>query len=628
MKKAVLKELSGLDEVDYAMGLSNVEAKPGYFLTDKLTPRQFSEMMGLSYEEACILYAAYTADQEDNYGPIVGGIDSYTVSAMDMILFIYQEKEKGYVTLDDEDEREINDAYTQITDAQTQMLGPNYTRMVMNLNLPEEGTDTFAFLKTVHSIVEKYYDADDVYLVGNSTSDYDQSVSFARDNVMISVLSVVFVVLVLVFTFMSVGLPILLILVIQGSIWINFTFPTVLHTNIFFMSYLIVTSIQMGANIDYAIVISTWYSDLKTRMSPREALIKALDLSFPTVLTSGSILSAAGFLIGQITTEPSIVGIGQCLSRGTLISMFLVMFVLPQILVLGDRIVEKTSFQVKLPATPIASQRLSGTTFVNGRVRGRISGFVDAEIHGVVKGDISAIMSSGSYDLPEGSGQPPEAGASPEDTPNTPPADSVTGKEGGRPMKRIQKWSALLMAVTLLFTLAAPAALAAESTVTIKTTEDLAELSRNCTLDTWSQGKTVILENDLDLHSIDFTPIPTFSGTFQGNGHTISGLTLTGSGNVRGLFRYIQNGATVQDLTVTGTIHPNGHQDDLGLLAGSNAGRILNCIASGTVMGDNRIGGLVGINETGGELVGCAFSGSVTGKHSTAGVVGEKLRDP
>ena len=132
----------------------------------------------------------------------------------------------------------------------------------------------------------------------------------------------------------------------------------------------------------------------------------------------------------QVAVTDAVVGIGQCLSRGTLISMFLVMFVLPQILVLGDRIVEKTSFQVKLPATPIASQRLSGTTFVNGRVRGRISGFVDAEIHGVVKGDISAIMSSGSYDLPEGSGQPPEAGPSPEDTLNTPPADSVTGKGG------------------------------------------------------------------------------------------------------------------------------------------------------------------------------------------------------
>lgn len=396
-EKAVLDRLQECDEVDYAMGLSNVEAKPGYYLTDKLTPRQFAEMMDLSYEEACVLYAAYTAEKEDNYGPIVGGIDGYSVSAMDMILFIYEEKENGYVSLDADDEEAINDAYLQITDARTQMLGENYTRMVVNLTLPEEGTETFAFLRTVHDIVGEYYDINDAYIVGNSTSDYDQSTSFAHDNVMISVLSVVFVILVLVFTFSSVGLPILLILVIQGSIWINFTFPTITNTKIFFLSYLIVTSIQMGANIDYAIVISTWYSELKTHMPPKKALIKALDLSFPTVLTSGSILSMAGFLIGKITTEPSIVGIGQCLSRGTLISMFLVMFILPQILVIGDRIVEKTSFKVKLPEGHSMAQRLSGPVYINGRVRGRVSGFVDADIRGVIRGDISAIMESGSY---------------------------------------------------------------------------------------------------------------------------------------------------------------------------------------------------------------------------------------
>ncbi len=396
-EKAVLDRLQECEEVDYAMGLSNVEAKPGYYLTDKLTPRQFAEMMDLSYEEACVLYAAYTAEKEDNYGPIVGGIDGYSVSAMDMILFIYEEKENGYVSLDADDEEAINDAYLQITDARTQMLGENYTRMVVNLTLPEEGTETFAFLQTVHDIVGEYYDINDAYIVGNSTSDYDQSTSFAHDNVMISVLSVVFVILVLVFTFSSVGLPILLILVIQGSIWINFTFPTITDTKIFFLSYLIVTSIQMGANIDYAIVISTWYSELKAHMPPKDALIKALDLSFPTVLTSGSILSMAGFLIGKITTEPSIVGIGQCLSRGTLISMFLVMFILPQILVIGDRIVEKTSFKVKLPEGHSMAQRLSGPVYINGRVRGRVSGFVDADIRGVIRGDISAIMESGSY---------------------------------------------------------------------------------------------------------------------------------------------------------------------------------------------------------------------------------------
>ena len=174
----------------------------------------------------------------------------------------------------------------------------------------------------------------------------------------------------LLFTFQSVGLPILLILVIQGSIWINFSFPGVTGQPIFFMSYLVVTSIQMGANIDYAIVISSWYNELKENMSRREAIFQALNLSFPTVLTSGSILSAAGFLIAQITTEPAIVGIGECLCRGTLISMFLVMFILPQILYLGDKIVEKTRFNIKVPEV---SRSASGAVYVNGRVRGRVS---------------------------------------------------------------------------------------------------------------------------------------------------------------------------------------------------------------------------------------------------------------
>ncbi|WP_286147205.1 hypothetical protein [Neopoerus faecalis] len=187
----------------------------------------------------------------------------------------------------------------------------------------------------------------------------------------------------------------------------------------------------------------------------------------------------------------------------------------------------------------------------------------------------------------------------------------------------MKKLTALLMAAVLMCTLAVPGILAAENTITIKTVEDLMDLSRNCTLDTWSRGKTVILGNDLDLQRTDFTPIPTFGGTFQGNGHKISGLKLGGSGNVRGLFRYIQSGATVQDLTVAGTIHPSDRQNDLGLLAGSNAGRVLNCAGLGTIIGDNRIGGLIGTNETGGELVSSRFSGSVTGKHSAGGVVGE-----
>ena len=396
-EKALLERLETYDQVDYAMGLSNVEVMDGYMLTDALTPRQFAEMTDLDYELVCLVYAAYAAEGEE-YGRIVGGLDDYTVPLMDMFFFAYDKVEEGYVDLDEEEQADLDALYEQLSDAREQLLGEDYTRMLVSLDLPEEGEETFAFLQTIHDEAERYYDAENVYLVGDSTSDYDLSVSFARDNVMISVLSVAFVIIVLLFTFQSVGLPLLLILVIQGSIWISFSFPGVTQQPIFFMSYLVVTSIQMGANIDYAIVISSWYNELKEKMPRSEAIVQALDLSFPTVLTSGSILSAAGFLISQITTAPAIVGIGECLCRGTLISMFLVMFILPQILYVGDKIVEKTRFNIKVPEV---SHSASGTVYVNGRVRGRVSGVVDAHIQGVIYGDVSGMLETGSYQTKE-----------------------------------------------------------------------------------------------------------------------------------------------------------------------------------------------------------------------------------
>ena len=403
-EKALLARLEAYDEVSEATGLSNVEAMDGYTLTDRLTPRQFAEMTDMDYELISLLYAAYAVNDE-NYGRVVSGIDSYAVPLMDMFLFLYDQKQEGYVTLDEDVSEELDDLYRQLVDGRAQMLGENHSRMVINLNLPEEGEQTFAFLSTIHREAARFYD-DDVYLVGDSTSDYDLSVSFERDNVLISVLSVVFVILVLLFTFQSVGLPILLILVIQGSIWINFSFPTLAHQPIFFMSYLIVTAIQMGANIDYAIVISSRYAEMKQSLPPKQAIVRALDLAFPTVLTSGSILAFAAFLIGKISTEPVIVGIGECLSRGTLISIFLVMFRVREILLLGDLIVEKTRFNIKVPEL---TRSASGTVFVDGRVRGRVSGVVDAVMRGVIYGDVTAMVETGTLkeEPPQGKNRTP-----------------------------------------------------------------------------------------------------------------------------------------------------------------------------------------------------------------------------
>ena len=191
--------------------------------------------------------------------------------------------------------------------------------------------------------------------------------------------------------------------------------------------------------------------------------------------------------------------------------------------------------------------------------------------------------------------------------------------------RKISKLLSLLLAAVLLLSLMAPAALAAGSAdvVYLRTAEDLAELSKNCTLDSWSQGKTVYLEADIDLTGTDFAPIPTFGGTFEGQGHTISGLSLTGSGNVRGLFRYIQPSGAVRDLSVEGWIDPTDRKNTLGGIAGSNQGLLSNCSFHGTVRGADYIGGLVGTNESTGQIINCTFSGAVTGEHYVGGIAGQ-----
>ena len=191
--------------------------------------------------------------------------------------------------------------------------------------------------------------------------------------------------------------------------------------------------------------------------------------------------------------------------------------------------------------------------------------------------------------------------------------------------RKISKLLSLLLAAVLLLSLMAPAALAAGSAdvVYLRTAEDLAELSKNCTLDSWSQGKTVYLEADIDLTGTDFAPIPTFGGTFEGQGHTISGLSLTGSGNVRGLFRYIQPSGAVRDLSVEGWIDPTDRKNTLGGIAGSNQGLLSNCSFHGTVRGADYIGGLVGTNESTGQIINCTFSGAVTWEHYVGGIAGQ-----
>ena len=149
----------------------------------------------------------------------------------------------------------------------------------------------------------------------------------------------------------------------------------------------------MGANIDYAIVISSHFNEEKQHLPVKEAICVAINKAFPTVLTSGTIMAATGFLLGAISTSPVNAIMGQCIGRGTVISMLLVLFVLPCVLVIGNKIIDATSFEMKGP--DIQEREDVGTMHVKGRMHGYVEGYIEGEVDAIVRGRVHAAVISG-----------------------------------------------------------------------------------------------------------------------------------------------------------------------------------------------------------------------------------------
>ena len=388
-EKYVLERVSQLPQVTQATGLANIEVEDGRMLTDEMNPRQFSELAGVDIELARLLYQAYGLSVEE-YGAIFQDPDDYSVPLIDVFEFLLDQKDKGVVNLTGEQADKVDDLQERLDVGLEQLRGEHWSRLVFVADVPTEGDETYALLDEIRSIAQEYY-GDDVILVGNSTNAFDLASSFSGDNMKISILTALFVMVILLFTFKSAGLPILLVLTIQGSIWINFSVPVLTGTNLFFLSYLVVSSIQMGATIDYAIVITNRYMELKTVMERKQAAVEALSQSFPTILTSGTIMAVAGFLIGGISTDATIGSVGQTLGRGTVTSIALVMTVLPQLLMLGDALIERTAITLNRDRKQRFNQ---GTMRLDGHIRGHVSGFVDGEFKGVLHGSVDALIES------------------------------------------------------------------------------------------------------------------------------------------------------------------------------------------------------------------------------------------
>ena len=194
---------------------------------------------------------------------------------------------------------------------------------------------------------------------------------------------------------------------------------------------------------------------------------------------------------------------------------------------------------------------------------------------------------------------------------------------------RTKRILALLLCAVMLAALGLPAAAEeggaapeegsiVRETIHIASVEDFRRLAGNCALDSYSAGLTVVLDNDLELGA-DTVAIPIFNGVFEGGGHTISAVTLTGGSNL-GLFRYVQSEGVIRNLNVEGSVQPDDGSDKIGGLVGSSYGRVENCSFRGVVNGRNYVGGLVG--ESYGSITGCTADAEVNGKRFTGGIVG------
>lgn len=392
----LVREIEKLSKTVKVTALANVEAAEGYTLTQSVTPRQFSEIADIDYEAAQILFSGY-AMQQEAYGQIITNLGNYGVPLIDIFTYLNEKRSEVNIRLSQETEDRLDEIAEELEDARKQLRSDSYSRIVVELDVPTEEKESYDYLNILHGLAAMHYT--EYYVIGETTSCADLSSTFMQDNRLISILSITFVILVLIFTFRSAGLPVLLIVIIQGSIWINFSTPFIKGANLYFLTYLIISSIQMGANIDYAIVISSRYLELKEEMPIKEAMIEALNGGFPTIVTSGVIMACAGVAIGFVASNETISAIGVYLGTGTTISMILVLCVLPQILLLGDIILEKTKINIK----GIQTTQHIGLVRVDGHVRGKIEGFVDAEMHGFVRGSVNALISMGAEieDVPE-----------------------------------------------------------------------------------------------------------------------------------------------------------------------------------------------------------------------------------
>lgn len=230
-------------------------------------------------------------------------------------------------------------------DTISKLISGKYSRFVITVDTDAEGDDAFAMTEKVRQTAANYY-GDTYLLVGTTVNSYDLKDTVTVDNERVNFLSILAIALILLLNFKSISIPIILLMVIEASIWINLTVPYFADENLFYIGYLIISSIQLGATVDYAILYADRYIDNRSRMNSIDATKASSAETSLSILTSAIILAAAGLMLGFISTNGIISQLGVLVGRGAILSSVLVLLVLPALINLFDKVIYKTTLHL------------------------------------------------------------------------------------------------------------------------------------------------------------------------------------------------------------------------------------------------------------------------------------------
>ncbi|MGI6690395.1 MAG: efflux RND transporter permease subunit [Christensenellales bacterium] len=227
--------------------------------------------------------------------------------------------------------------------AASQFFDKGYERIILSVSTNEEGKKAFQAVEDIRSIVQSYYQ-DSYYMIGENVVNYDLMYTITGDNLKVLFAGIAAIGLILLITFKNLSIPVLLILIIEGAIWLNMSVPYFMGDTMNYIGYQIVSSVQLGATIDYGILLTQRYLEARKTMKKKDAAAWALSIATGSILPPVMILTIAGYALSIVVSSNGVISqMGEIIGRGAFISGFMVLFVLPQVLMWFDSLIQKTS---------------------------------------------------------------------------------------------------------------------------------------------------------------------------------------------------------------------------------------------------------------------------------------------